>query len=609
MVIYSGNITSLSVEKENLIQITFLDKSQETININLLDQETDLKIRERMLEIIEGLALQEFEDRKSFLDNFKQRDGYNHIWSTPFFEKNYINFPFYKFFKLLVMVELLQRDNRSAEVNISVNEEKHLKQLVKETLFSFDKKMKNLNFFRFILFFFLFGKACVFGFKLYLMTNRYNLRQNGGSKNSQIDNISTQQQSDLYIYSYLNRAFPKSGLFGFESQHWVDLDKLIEFDRFNSIKFMHLGWDDFGKIDISEKLDKIKALTSSKKTSHHLLEAEISFGLLTISILRYFGIAFKNLLTFPKIIEYFVKNSILENIGKLCISDIYSSFLGVGLFRAVLWSEITKKKLGNLNKNSIILYPQENIFWERRVCFEGNVRGLTTIGAPLATVCRWDLRYFNSFLTQNCKALFEPTITAVNGRHAKNNIQKLNFINSRVRVVEAIRFKSLKTSAYKRNSISEIDNLDTLIVGDIDENSTKSLIEIVVNSSIPCETVRFRPHPTQKKINFIGITYLDSRNPLSELVHAYDLIIVSALSSAALEVWLSGKKALFYISPQSLNVSPLIDANVNFFSDSSEFEYFLENIQNTTSNSPKLENFFCLDSKYRRWSKLIRKAK
>ena len=288
-------------------------------------------------------------------------------------------------------------------------------------------------------------------------------------------------------------------------------------------------------------------------------------------------------------------------------SDYYSSMLGPIAIDNLLNLNLFQEAMSNLQIQQKGFYLQENQGWEYGLisAWRSSNHGMNLVGIPHSTVRFWDLRYFfdkrsYNISNVNC-SLPLPDYVGVNGESAKQMFILGGFPQDKLLEVEALRYQYLNEVKHSK----EINNHHILVLGGKNIknqmmllNSADSLldqsIKFVIKSDPwnPIQLNDFQKHRMEL-----------TSDSMLELLSKYNIVYTDNITSAAVDAYCMGKKVISMQDPKMLNLSPLLDYKDVLFVNSS---YQLAKVLNDFSFFVNFKReFFYLDSRLSRWTKLI----
>lgn len=275
--------------------------------------------------------------------------------------------------------------------------------------------------------------------------------------------------------------------------------------------------------------------------------------------------------------------------------------LRLGLFEAAL---------AGLPPQQVGVYICENQPWEMslihawRDCGHGRL-----IAAPHSTIRYWDLRYFydrRTYSSSKPSDLPMPDHCAVNGPVAKATALAGGYPVEKIVEVEALRFMHLGRSATHRKSGRNVKGI--LICGDFLATTNDRIFDCLQGAEmyLPAgANFVFKPHPAfpyEPDADFaahIGL-HIDER-PLEMLLPDCDIVVTSAITSAAVDAYCAGKQVIQIPDGRGLNANALRGlAGVRLAASPFDLASALQESPNS-SFVGKVTPYFWLDSSLRAW--------
>jgi len=352
----------------------------------------------------------------------------------------------------------------------------------------------------------------------------------------------------------------------------------------------------------------------NEQGNHILFENYLNISLIFKAFIYYCYFYLKSIFLYRKSELFRPRNSDVD-FYPLLKEDWISSLRGGTAMKNCLFIQAIDNILKNIPRQSLGVYSQENMYWECALLHgwrrynHGRI-----IGAPLETVNFWDIRYAADKRTiqESSEYLKLPTpdIVAFNGPVAKDYFLAASYLENTLREVEALRYLYMEKNLFiisdpKDSSLD--NNLNILIVGELNGDATKQMLDAVLKATIDNSsiTVSIKPHPacpfTFDEYS-ISIFYDD---PIEEILPNYDLIVVAKSTSAAVDVYHSGKMMVVFLGNEELNLSPFRNFDdVIFVCSSKELKIIIDSMGSTNNKSLRKE-FFYTDSLLPRWKSLI----
>ena len=273
--------------------------------------------------------------------------------------------------------------------------------------------------------------------------------------------------------------------------------------------------------------------------------------------------------------------------------------------------------MSSLPNQNIGLYLCENQGWERALIYFWKKYGHgNLIAVQHSTVRYWDLRYFDDprgSISKNILAQPLPDKIAINGAAAWKMYENANQLMNKMIKVEALRYLHLgkfNPSVNHSNKKDIYGMKKILILGDINKNTTNSMLELLNSISLFLSDgwdLIMKPHPANqiKLGDYPNINITITDKPLEQLLPNFEISIASIFTSASLEVFLAGLNVITVLDDNDFNFSSLRGIQgVPFVSTAGELEMALiECLANPFVKNT--DDFFWTDSELPRWKDLL----
>lgn len=282
--------------------------------------------------------------------------------------------------------------------------------------------------------------------------------------------------------------------------------------------------------------------------------------------------------------------------------------LRVGLFERVL-SCAPRQRMG--------VYICENQPWEMALihAWRSNGHG-ELIAVPHTTIRYWDLRYFHdprSYDEGKALRLPMPDFYAVNGPVAKASALSGGYPAEKIVEVEALRYLHLVASNEADND--KTDTLRVLVCGDFDSSTNDLIFKWLagtVNALAGKTRYVFKPHPAfpyRIDSDFLSsVELLVDERPLSELLQRCDVVVASAITSAAVDAYCAGKNVIQIVDGERLNANAL--RGVAGVCQVRTIDEFADALRKTSAHQATVPlPYFLLDPSLPAWQDLILSSK
>jgi len=437
---------------------------------------------------------------------------------------------------------------------------------------------------------------------------RWNLRGVG------VDRWRNSLATTLFVSYFVNLELDESNKGKYKSGYWSKLPNVLE------------KWDIASNwLHLYVKSDLIPTTISAKKTvinfnklskgreSHIFLDSFLSVSVVTQTIISWLAVISKY-----RKIKSVVKEK-TEYYWPLIEKDIKISILGVTAIQNILFYCMFRRAMKMLPSQKKGIYLQENQGWEFGFIDAWRKFGHEQlIGVPHSTVRYWDLRYFfdsRSYKKRGALSLPLPEKVALNGAEAKNQYIDAGYPADDLVEVEALRYLQLEQYAVrnKKNKDKPDDSYSLLVLGDSLPENTKKQMFVLQNAyqMIPLKDrlkLIVKPHLLcpilEEDYPELNMTITDK--PIDKLINNCIIAYTSSVTSAAVDVYFTGKKVISMLDPKSLNLSPLRNgSNVQFVSTGEELSKVLNDSDKIKPSNSQGSDYFYIDKNLPKWKKLL----
>ena len=429
--------------------------------------------------------------------------------------------------------------------------------------------------------------------------------------------ILTSNKKQATIVSYLDNIDLVNPL-DFKSGYWGHLPELLkDFDyKINWIHFYIK--DEFFPSSKAAKnyLEKLNQ-SESENASHFAIESFASFRVWIITIVKWISLFIPAL----RIIHAINASNFSITIKILFKKDLIRSIFGSAAIYNLVHYYSFKNILEKLQVQNLGLYLHEGQSWERGFLNAWKFAGHGFIvGVPHSNIRFWDLRFFCSTkeLQKSREDNLLPDILAVNGRASYDVLSENGIKVARIELVEALRYLHLNKFLFEKLPVKEyIDGkLNILILGDF--LLDKSLRMITMLSECIKEfpsthfDVLYKPHPNCSNISspHLGLSFEASRENISKIINASDIVLASSDTTAAIEAYLYAKPIICVTDNNIMNMSPLVGKSGVYFVG--VIEEMISVARDLLSGSASSlgdrdpTEFFCLGADLKRWEKILK---
>jgi len=403
----------------------------------------------------------------------------------------------------------------------------------------------------------------------------------------------------------------------FYSRYWTSLHDLLSINKVG-VNWLHI----FVKNDMLPTVKKAEKLINrfnrneAENQMHMLLDSGMNWGVTKGVIADYCRLVFKGI-KLGKVKQHFtVADSVSSiNLWYVLRNDWKCSVFGKTAISNCLFLNLFENALNSLPKQKKGFYLLENQAWERCLIYAWKKAGHgQIIGVPHTVISPWDLRHFFSQSEYDDKFNFKlpiPDKVALNGRAAVKAYVNGGFPEERIVRVEALRYLYLSQNKNKYNhNESKPSMLRLLVLGDYLINDTRRQLNLLMLAAdkLPSNLdILFKAHPycpiDPTEWTNINMKIVD--DSLDNLIDQYDIAYTSNITTAALEAYLSGKRVLTIVNPDSFNLSSLCGfPGVEFVSTPEELVKQLF-VKEDIHVQGSCNDFFYSDANLPLWKKLL----
>lgn len=561
-------------------------------------------LKEHVAELFDGLALHELRGHR-LAHSFCGPRCMNYWWSTPYAEKNYINSEEITILTRLAALRFL-REMRGLElVSLHGGFSPEVEAAIRAIFCCKTKYFKQEKIIRG----WFFSVRNLLATAIYSSSTFLSLRLKE-SRRKKFNGNKNEDSPKLVIITFLDRITPSRNAIGFVSDHWVGLDEILSETLNNfDIKFVHLKWRVKDIKTATAIVDQCNVMTCSDRVFHELLESNISLGLFLQSVLIFLKIWLKNLCQFSKILEFYEKSDFHRASLGFVWRDLCSSLFGAGLFAGILWHKMFACLFNKTEKCCLVIFFQENIFWERGMVSEARQRNIPVMGATLSPIGFWDLRYHNHPNVSVLKSKFEPDVCLVNGPEALKLLRAGNFSATNFRKSEAIRYPRPAFLSARRSNFASGGKLNSvLVIGSLSHVDTSEMFAAILGSKkFEKLDITYRPHPGCSFQPPKGIA-VSANHSVFQASTKFEYLAVSAATNACLDVFLISKKPLLFRFSETLEYGPLFGRDVPFFYDAESLRILREKLDKEDSHCIEFDDFFYWSKNRRLWQRELSKA-
>jgi surface carbohydrate biosynthesis protein (TIGR04326 family) len=413
------------------------------------------------------------------------------------------------------------------------------------------------------------------------------------------------------VLVHLDKRASESGVF--VSNYWTVLvDKLTDWrtkTNWQHMFFRHSAISTLGK---AGRL--LECFNGSAKgwQFHQMVEQSLNVRVLRTALRDYVRVR-QTFASLPEIADVRPAGSRLD-LWLLHADEWAASFCGATAMSNCLWVALFESAVGQLPRQKIGVYIQENQPWEMAFSHAWRTAGHgILIGTPHTAIRFWDLRYhFDARCYDRCgnNGLPLPDILAVNGPAGRKSILAGGYPAGSVTEVEALRFLHLlKRSPGRPADTSLRRGLCILVCGDFLVAANRQIVawlEIAAAALPPDTEIVFKSHPAYlfdpAEHSALKLNLSDA--PLTELLGGCDVVFASNTTSAAVDAYCADIPVVQMLGGTTFNMSPLRGLpGVTYVTHPGELAGALKAVLQRGAYSA--EPYFCLDQELPRWKKLL----
>jgi surface carbohydrate biosynthesis protein (TIGR04326 family) len=418
--------------------------------------------------------------------------------------------------------------------------------------------------------------------------------------------------NSIMFFSYLFRVDVERCEKGdFYSTQWGRLPAILR-DKGLTANWIHHDWMIENIETASSWLDDFNS-NSAQQGNHALFENYLSVNLIVRAFFSYCRLYLKSFSLF-RIRKAFQPINSAVDLWPLLKKDWRVSLRGGTAIRNCLFIQAVDNFLEKIPRQNVGLYVQENMYWERALLHGWRHHGHgRIIGAPLATVNFWDIRYAEDTRSIQMQgsplSLPIPDKVALHGPAAKNYYINAGYPMKATADVEALRYLYLdkkQPANFNAGSTYEDSKVKIIVFGELNGDSTKEMLA-AVNDAVANNdnvTISLKPHPVCP-VNFEKQNLSIVFEPTVEILPHYDLAIIARSTSAAIDVYYSEVNLAVYLGNKELNISPLRGfTDVIFARTVNDLRVIIESLGGRKKSAGR-KDFFYLDNDLPRWQTLI----
>ena len=427
-----------------------------------------------------------------------------------------------------------------------------------------------------------------------------------------------ESKAELTFFSYfLNLDEKKAKLGQFQSAYWGELPTELKDQRIGS-NWLHRYVDHTMVSSPREAKTLIESFNDNKNSNqaHVMLESFLSLKLVFNAMLVWVRLIFLTR-NFEKSLSKVNSKGLW--LWPLFRDDWKSSRLGSRAIMILVTDGLMRASMRGLPEQSLGVYLYEQQPWELSLIHAWKAAGHGSIvGSQHATMLFWDLRYYHhSRNYSSCEngSLPMPDNLAVNGPVTEKICLDSGYPASKLVEVEALRYLTSKIDdeAESRVGWTVGSEIRLLVLTDYSPQATQSQLLQLENSlqyfGHPI-SILVKPHPNfmVNSLDYPALKFVVTMRPIAELLGQCNVVFCSAMTSAAVEVYIAGLPLVSAKSNDSLNLSPLREIeSARFASTPCELHSEIMNALNTSITKDKREDFYIIDPTLSRWKTLLRK--
>jgi len=574
------------------------------------------RLRAKYLAFIHELG-ETLVDDKNLIEKFVLDDGFSYWWMSLFVEKSSYKSPITSALRIFALEEIVSQKKPQLLRFTSSNKILHqiLFHLCNELGIVYEwiripsKPKEDFSWFRRLYSYSPQPFQALIGFSRYLFTH---WRLNKVKNVPWFSDINS-----LFLCSYfLGVSTKKTQTSNFYSQYWTDLHNVM-----NNIglteNWVHHFNASYEIPNAASALDMVNDVNekSGQLAKHTFVDSFLSWSVV-FRVLKLWVRLMLRARSIKNVKVAFQPSGSKISFWPLFKKDWDASIYGPVAIDNLRWLVLFDDILSEVPKQSKGLYLCENQAWERalihawRKCGHGQL-----IAVVHSTVRYWDLRYFTDSRTLNStdnNALPQADLIALNGEKATNAYINAGYPQEFLVGCEALRYTYLKNYHINENlHKTQKSGIKLLILSDYLSVATLKMLELLVDSiELLNSTISYtiKPHPNYlvKAENYQSLNLTVINDPLDKVLHNYDVVYASNMTSAALDAYCAGLPVIVMLDDETLNYSPLRGQDdVIFVSNAEEMARALEKNYQDYSPKAKSSDFFFLDSNFPRWKSLI----
>ncbi len=292
------------------------------------------------------------------------------------------------------------------------------------------------------------------------------------------------------------------------------------------------------------------------------------------------------------------------------------SMIGHVAVENLFWFVLFDKALEGVSPQRRGFYLSEGQSWEAAFINAWQRHGLgELVAVPHSTIRFWDLRYYPDIGVSSERDPFPrpaADFVAVNGPLARAVLNGPGLPPRSTVECEALRYQHLGSAdRWTPCSQDPCQPLRVLLVADYLQTLNEAMIRVIREASplLPSGTqftMKPQPHGTVSD-SLLEQLAMDVRDEaISQLVHDFDIALVSSGTSAVVDLYLLGIPVVIFQHDNNLDFSPLKGfAELPTVGTASELAQALEDAVNMSKPPARANNLLFLDPSLDRWRALV----
>ncbi len=292
------------------------------------------------------------------------------------------------------------------------------------------------------------------------------------------------------------------------------------------------------------------------------------------------------------------------------------SLLGSPAVENLVWLALFDKALGNAPPQRRGFYLSEGQSWEVALVNAWQRNGLgELVAVPHSTVRFWDLRYFPDIMVSSGGDTYsrpDPDLVAVNGSLSREVLNGPGIPRKSTVECEALRYMHLSSAPrWTPPSQSPDRATSVLLVADYLTEINEAMMRVVEETlplmqPEPRFAIKPQPHGTMPRALVEQVRAEIRTEAISELVHDFDVALVSSGTSAVVDLYMLGIPLIVYQYEDNLDFCPLRGmADLPTVETAGELAQALEESVDWVDPPAPADNLFFLDPALHKWMALV----